>query len=125
MAEDNEEIYNEERMRWFNIKKRHNKKIAEAIGQLKTLHKGDYIEASNLYYKVLGVKEDRIVLTDPFPKGSKPKGKFDYAFTDETLRYDIIHWNLIRQDSKDARGIEKKIETSKYTKTALEGECSR
>ena len=122
---DDDEIYNEERRRWFDIKKRHNKKIAEAIGQLKTLHKGDYIEASNLYYKVLGVTENDIVLTDPFPKGARAKGKWNYAFIDEALRYDIVHWNLIRQDSKDARGIEKKIETSKYTKTALEGECAR
>nr|QBM01326.1 hypothetical protein [uncultured archaeon] len=91
--------------------------MATNIQQLKTLKKGDYIEVSDdpyydihpdhiLYFKVLNVKQQGLVLSDSFSKGSKAKGEWFSEFK-EHRDYDC--WIIIPQDSKKAKGIEEKV----------------
>lgn len=77
------------------------------VAELRTLNPGDYIEASNLYYKVLDVTNKGLVLTNPFAYGERPKGKWLSEFKDEFARIDHPYWNIIRKNSHIAKGIEK------------------
>lgn len=91
--------------------------MAVNIQQLKTLKKGDYVEVSDdpyydvnpdhiLYYKVLGAKPTGLVLSDPFSKGSRAKGKW---FSNFSPHPDYDCWNIIKQGSKKSKGIEGKV----------------
>jgi len=91
------------------------------IKQLRTLNKDDYIEADDLYYKVLEVKPNGLELSHPFGKGEKARKKWFYSFSSKLLPYDIPYWNIIRQNSKEAKGIENQTKTNKKE---LEGVCA-
>ena len=79
------------------------------VGQLKSLKPCDYIEASNLYYKVLGVQDDGLVLSNTFLYGHKAKGKWFCSFYSNSARIDWNNWSIIRKNLKGAKGIEKKV----------------
>jgi len=81
------------------------------IQDIETLRKGDYIEASELYSKVLAIniQKKQLTLTEPFEKGFKPRSRWVSKYTENIAAIDLPHWNIIRADSKGARGIEGKL----------------
>ena len=72
--------------------------MAVTVEDLKKTKHGDYIEASGLYYKILGVKAKGIELTDPFPYGSKAEGKWSSEFNDPFAKIDFEYWTIIKAD---------------------------
>jgi hypothetical protein len=79
--------------------------------QIETLSPGDYINGAEVYYKVLklNLKKKKIILSHAFMKGYKAEGMWTCYYTDNISRADCQYWNIIRQNSKEAEGIEKKV----------------
>lgn len=76
------------------------------IEELKTLKGGDFIEASGLYYKVIGLTKRGIYLSHPFSKGSTPRGGLWFSrFYSKAAQYDHPYWNIIRNDSMEAKAL--------------------
>ncbi len=74
------------------------------IKELRTLKPGDIIDATGLYYKVLGVTKKGLYLTDPFCKNQTPTGKWFSAFNSKFAQIIHIFWHIIRANS-----VEKKL----------------
>jgi len=86
--------------------------MATTIREIRTLNKGDYIEASELYYRFIkiNIKNKTITLTPPFPYGQKPIGRiWTSKYDDSISKIDYHYWNIIRKNSPKAKGIEKKV----------------
>ena len=84
--------------------------MAVTIKKIETL-KRDYIEASDLYYKVINLDttKKQITLTAPFSQGSKATGKWTSTYNDKVAKIDHQYWNIIKANSKEAKGIESKL----------------
>jgi len=87
----------------------YNETTSPMLKELKTLKRGDYIEASGLYYKVLEVKNSGLVLSDTFLRGGRARGRYFSSFYSEAARIDWNYWNIIRKNAKGAKGIEKRM----------------
>ena len=85
--------------------------MAVTIQKIEKLKKGDYIEASEIYYKVIKVDTVRkkLVLTKPFSKGYKAEGNWSSSYVDDIAKQDQLYWKIIRKNSKESEGIEGKL----------------
>ena len=89
------------------------------VQDVETLRRGDYIEASELYWKVLGIDttKKQLTLTKTFARGEIPKGSLVVDnYTDDIAARDLPYWTIIRANSKEARGIEGKVKYKPVTK---------
>jgi hypothetical protein len=86
-------------------------KMAVTIEQLETLRPGDYIEASELYFRVIRIntKAETLTMTRPFSKGERAVGITTFNYNDKVAKIDNKYWNIIRQNSPKAKGIERKV----------------
>jgi hypothetical protein len=76
------------------------------VEELKTLRGGDFIEASGLYYKVIGLTKRGLYLSHPFAKGSTPReGLWFSRFYSKAALCDHPHWNIVRADSFEAKAL--------------------
>jgi hypothetical protein len=85
--------------------------MATTAEQIETLNPGDYIDAVDIYYRVikLNTKKKKIILTHAFMRGSRADGMWTCYYTDNISRKDFQYWGIIRKNSPDAKGIEGKI----------------
>jgi len=88
------------------------------IKEVETLRKGDYIDASDFYYRVIRInyKSKFLTLTYPFERGGKAYGKSTFKYTDKVAKIDFQYWNIIRKNSKDARGLERRLKQNNHMK---------
>jgi len=86
------------------------------IKEIETLKPGDYLEAADVYYKVLkiNVRNKSYRLSKPFERGKTAEGSSTINYTDRISRIEHQYWSIIRKNSKEARGLEKKLKQENY-----------
>ena len=81
------------------------------IDEIERLKKGDYIEASGFYYKVIKIntKSKTLILTEPFSYGEKAIGKWASNYNNNISKIDHQNWDIIKKNAPGAKGLEKKV----------------
>ena len=81
------------------------------IGEIESLRKGDYIEASGYYYRVIKISTKRktLTLTEAFSYGEKAVGSWTSKYNNNLSKIDHQNWDIIKKSASGANGLEGKV----------------